>query len=98
LRGRRLTDERLAQLERELAEIKQRNLKVEADQAWEVSKFRIIIICAITYCVATALMYVIGAQRHFFGALVPTVGFFLSAQSLPTLKRWWIKSRYQNKR
>ncbi len=88
-----MTEERLAQLERELAEIKQRNAKVEADKAWEVSTFRILTICGITYVVAASLLCVIGAQRHFLGAIVPTVGFFLSAQSLPALKRWWLEAR-----
>lgn len=88
-----MIDERLDQLERELELVKQRNTRVEADKAWEVSKCRILTICGITYFVASLLLYVIGNDRFWLGALIPTVGFFLSAQSLPALKRWWIDSQ-----
>lgn len=91
----RVSIEKLEQLERELESIKQRNANVEADKAWEVSGFRVICICAITYVVASVLLYTIGAERFLLGALVPVVGFFLSTRSLPAIKRWWLKSRYK---
>lgn len=89
-----VTDDRLEQIEQALESIKQRNLRVEADKAWEVSAFRIVTICGITYLIAAVLLYVIGAERFWLGALVPTLGFFLSTQSLPAIKRWWVNSRY----
>jgi hypothetical protein len=42
------------------------------------------------------LLFVIGADRFWLGALVPPVGFFLSAQSLPAIKRWWIAKRFRD--
>src|SRR5262249_29546123 len=90
---RDMTEEKLAEIGRELAAIKERNARVEADKAWEVSYFRIAAICVITYLVALALLYTIGAERCFLAALMPTLGFFISTQSLPALKKWWIKSR-----
>lgn len=81
-------------LQREIDVIKQRNARVEADKAWETSLFRVGIICAMTYVVASAVLYFIGSQNFWLNALVPTIGFFLSAQSLPAIKKWWIKSRY----
>src|SRR5262249_2165459 len=90
-----VTNDKLEQLEKELESIKQRNARVEADKVWETSAFRIGTICAITYVVAAVLLYVIGAERFWLGALVPTLGFFLSAQSLPAVKRWWITCRYR---
>jgi len=93
-----VTDERFERIEHELESIKQRNARVEADKAWEVSPMRIGTICGITYLVASVLLYVIGTERFWLGALVPTLGFFLSAQSLPAVKHWWINSRYQIKK
>jgi len=93
----KLTDERLQNIEQQLEIIRQRNSRVEADKAWEASLMRIGTICLITYLVAALLLYVIGAHRFFLDALVPSLGFFLSTQSLPPIKRWWIKCRYQLK-
>jgi hypothetical protein len=89
-----LTEEKLKQLEQEIELIKQRNARVDADKGWEVSLFRAFTICGITYVLAALLLYVIGTERFWLGALVPTLGFFLSSQSLPAIKRWWLKSRY----
>jgi hypothetical protein len=92
-----VTEDRLELLEQELELIKQRNARVEADKAWELSRARIGSICLITYVVASVLLYVIGTERFWLGALVPTLGFFLSAQSLAVVKGWWINSQYRRK-
>ncbi len=47
-----MIDERLERLERQLELIAQRNARVEADKAWEVSWVRRGSICAMTYVVA----------------------------------------------
>ncbi len=89
-----MTDERLEKIEQQLELIKQRNAKVQADKAWEVSAIRISAICVITYLVAATVLALIGAQRFLLSALIPVLGFFLSTQSLPVIKRWWIE-RYK---
>jgi hypothetical protein len=92
-----MIDERMERIERELELIRQRNAKVEADKAWETSGLRISAICAITYVVACALLAVIRVERFWLSALVPVLGFYLSAQSLPAIKKWWTKCHYQPK-
>ena len=89
-----MTDDRLTQIENELQKIKERNAKVEADKAWEVSYFRIGVICAMTYVILALLLSLIGAQKFWLNAIVPVAGFYLSAQSLPAIKRWWIATRF----
>jgi hypothetical protein len=91
-----MTDEKLERIERELEEIKQRNARVEANKAWEVSTARICVICAMTYLVAATFLYLIGTERFWLNALTPVFGFYLSARSLPIIKKWWINSHYQN--
>lgn len=83
------------QLHQDLAAIKERNARVEADKAWETSRFRVYSIAIITYAVAVALLGAIGNDHAFRNALVPVAGYLLSTQSLPFLKRWWIKKFYQ---
>jgi len=84
-------EERIQKLEKEIEIIKARNLKVEADKAWETSYFRIFSIFIIIYIIASFVMYAIGSPHYFLNALVPPVGYFLSMQSLPFIKKWWIK-------
>ncbi len=84
-------EQRIEKLEEEIELLKQRNLKVEADKAWETSYFRIFSIVIITYFVAAWLLYFLGAEDYLLNALVPVAGYFLSVQSLPFIKNWWIK-------
>ncbi len=84
-------EERIDEIEKEILDIRERNLRVEADKAWETSKFRTLCLMGITYVVAAVALHFIGAQNVFLNALIPTIGFFLSTQSLPSIKRWWIK-------
>ena len=86
-------EDRIINIENELAEIGRRNDRVEADKAWETSVFRILSICAITYGVATAAMYFIGVRNPALNALIPTLGFFLSTRTLTVIKRRWIERR-----
>lgn len=86
-------EDRIAEIENELAEIKKRNARVEADKAWETSSFRVLSVCAITYAIATIAMFFIGVRNPGLNALVPTLGFFLSTQTLPMLKKWWVERR-----
>lgn len=90
-----MSEQRIQALEEEIKVIKDRNLRVEADKAWETSLARIVTICLITYGIAAWVMASIGIANYWLNAFIPTVGFFLSVQSLPVVKRWWVK-RYVN--
>jgi hypothetical protein len=88
-------ENRIENLEKEVVEIKQRNLRVEADKAWETSYFRVLLISAVIYVVAVKFLYLIGTANYYLNALVPPIGYFISVQSLPFIKKWWIKN-YEN--
>ena len=83
-------EEKIENLGKEIEAIKERNLRVEVDKAWETSYFRILLITVINYIIAAFLLYFIGANNFLLGALVPAIGFFLSTQTLPAIKKWWI--------
>ena len=78
-------------LEKEVSLIQERNQRVEADKAWETSAFRVITITTMTYVVAVVVLYLMDIERFYLSALIPAVGYFLSVQSLPLIKQWWIK-------
>lgn len=89
-RGAKLS---LMDTEQRLKTIEERNQRVEADKAWEGSVVRIGSIMLVTYVIASGLMVAMGNDNPFRNALIPVVGYFLSTQSLPFLKRSWI-ARY----
>jgi hypothetical protein len=79
------------EIKKEIDLIKERNKRVEADKAWETSKFRIFSIVVMTYIITAIVFYFIGVKNFALSALIPTVGFYLSTQSLHFIKKWWIK-------
>jgi len=80
-------------IEAELAAIKERNKRVEADKAWETSTFRRLLIAAGTYLLSLTLFLIIEAPNPYFASLVPTLAFILSTLTLPFFKKRWISSR-----
>ena len=52
--------------------IQQRNKKVEADKAWEISLTRKFVIALITYLCASLFLYLIKVEDPFVNSLVPT--------------------------
>jgi len=83
-------NERLDKLEQEIRLINERNAKVQKDKAWETSNFRILSVSILTWLVITLVFWTIGVENPFINAIIPTTGFYLSTQSLPFLKRWWL--------
>lgn len=82
-------DEAMSDLDTRIAAIEERNLRVEADKAWEISFVRRLIISVITYVTALFLLWFIGAADPALGALVPVAGFLLSTLSLSAVRAWW---------
>jgi len=80
-------------IEEELDRIKKRNIRVEADKAWEKSLVRIASISGITYLIATVALFAIGNDAPYRNALIPTLGYFLSTQSLPFIRTLWERNR-----
>ena len=80
-------------IQQEIEALKARNERVEADKAWETSNTRKCVLAVLTYFVALLFMWVIGVDKPFLSALVPTGGFMLSTLSLHGIKAWWLKRR-----
>lgn len=82
-------------LQAEIEKIKSRNARVEADKAWESSRFRVCSIAFLTYLMMVLLMWIIGVEMPCLSALVPTAGFMLSTLSLRFAKKFWLKRFYK---
>jgi len=80
-------------IEKEITEIKERNIRVEEDKAWEVSWTRRFFIMGVTYGVASVWLIVIANDKPFLNAFVPVAGYLLSTLSLPVIRKSWSKSR-----
>jgi positive regulator of sigma E activity len=85
------------ELHGEIEKIKARNVRVEADKAWETSRFRVWSVAGLTYLMMVLLMLVIGVEKPYMSALVPTAGFMLSTLSLRFAKKFWIVNFYRKK-
>lgn len=82
---------KIEQLERDIQEIKKRNLAVEANKAWETSTYRKILVALFTYLAIGIFMWSMAINRPWLNAIVPTLGFLLSTLTLPWFKQLWIK-------
>lgn len=86
-------EQKIADLENEINAIKDRNKRVEGDKSWETSLFRILLISFLIYIISSFAFFELGVKAFLLSALVPTAGYFLSTQSLPIIKKWWLESR-----
>jgi hypothetical protein len=86
----------LENLKKEINQIKSRNRKVEADKAWETSLTRKCAIALITYILIGVYMYIIGTNKPWLNALIPTGAFMLSTSTLNLIKQVWLKHYQTN--
>ncbi len=81
----------LKQLEEEINAIKERNRRVEADKAWELSWARKLVIAIMTYIFVYFFFLVARLPDPFFNSIVATTGFILSTLTIPFFKNFWLK-------
>lgn len=79
----------------ELASIRERNARVEADKAWETSTARKLTIAGLTYVVACLYMALLGVDQFYLHAAIPTGGYLLSTLTIKFVKSKWIEKHYQ---
>ena len=81
----------IADLEKEIDQLKERNKKVEIDKGWETSLSRKILLAVFTYVsIALYLKFIVGIEP-WVNAVVPSIGFLLSTLTLSYFKNLWIK-------
>ena len=81
----------IADLEKEIDKLKDRNKRVEVDKGWETSLTRKILLAIFTYAsIALYLKFIVGIEP-WINAVVPSIGFLLSTLTLSYFKDLWIK-------
>lgn len=80
-------------IENRIASLEARNLRVEADKAWETSWTRRGLLVLFTYLAVGLYLMSIGVARPWINAIVPALGFMLSTLTMPFFKKWWLKQR-----
>lgn len=85
----RMLENRLAEQERIIRLICARNERVELDKAWEQSTTRKLAIALLTYFLTCIVFWSIGVTEFALNAFIPTIGYLLSTQSLPAVRRIW---------
>jgi hypothetical protein len=75
-----------------LDDIHARNARVDADKAWETSWTRRFSIAIATYLTIMCYLTLLGVERVYLHALVPSIGYLLSTMTLPLLKIYWLKN------
>lgn len=83
-------EEKIKILEKQIEEIQVRNKRVEREKAWETSYVRALSIIVLTYVLVVVVMLIFDINRPFVNAVIPTLGYFLSIQSLPFIKSWYL--------
>lgn len=81
----------IADLEKRISVIEQRNKLVEINKAWEVSKTRRFLLFIFTYFSIGIYMTFIHIDKPWLNAVIPSLGFMLSTLSLPFIKNIWSK-------
>lgn len=82
-------------LEKEIQKIKERNIRVEADKAWEISRSRKVVIAGVTYVAIALFLLVTNFDKPWEGAIIPTLGFLLANMTIPFFKNLWVKYIYR---
>lgn len=83
----------LKELEVEIEKIKERNRRVEADKAWELSRTRTAFIAIVTFILIYGFMLLIKADHPFLNSLISVAAYVVSTSTYGILKRWWLKRR-----
>ncbi|MDY6769870.1 MAG: hypothetical protein SVU88_02755 [Candidatus Nanohaloarchaea archaeon] len=91
-------EERVGQLEDEVAAIQHRNRLAELDHAWDTSWTRRILITLLTYIAIAVYFLAIDLPTPFISAVVPAVAFVLATMSLPWFQPYWERYVYSGER
>ena len=79
----------------DIADIKDRNTRIEVDKAWETSRTRRAIIAIGTYVIIGGYLSFLSIEGAWLHAVVPAIAYILSTLALKQFKDIWIKKIYK---
>ena len=80
-------------IEAQLQAVLERNRRVEAEKAWEISFTRRGFLFLLTYLIAWFFLAQLDLPSPHFQALIPAGAYMLSTLSLPWLKKLWMNKK-----
>ena len=80
-------------LQNQINAIRERNKRVEADKAWEISLTRKLLIAILTYFVIVVFFLFAGLPKPFINSIVPALAFLLSTLTVPFVKKIWLNCK-----
>jgi len=80
-------------IESRLAQIEERNHRVELDKAWETSWARRLFLTFMTYLLLGLYMWMIEITRPWLNSIIPAAGFFISTLTIEWAKKRWIAAK-----
>lgn len=83
--------------QQKIESIEERNARVSAEKAWEVSSTRRALIAGGTYIIVAGYLYFLGVERFYLHALVPPCAYLISTLSLPLFKAFWLVRVYKDR-
>ena len=86
----------MADLEKRISAIEDRNKRVEKDKKWETSYTRRILLITFTYLAISLYLNAINVNNPWLNAIVPSIGLWLSTLTLPFFKKLWEKNIHKN--
>ncbi len=78
-------------LEKRVISLEKRNRKIELNKAWETSTMRRLLLVVLTY-ISIVYMWVIGINKPWLNAVIPSIGFLLSTLTVTFFQKMWIKN------
>ncbi len=78
-----------------IEQLEERNKKVEAEKAWEISLTRRILLIIFIYLAISFYFKAINISKPWLNAIVPAFAFMLSTLTLPFFKKLWLNTRYK---
>ena len=86
-----------SRLDERVARIEERNLRVEADKAWETSWIRRLLVALLTYATIAVYLQFVVHISPWINAVVPTASFLISTLALGAVKGVWLARRQRRR-
>lgn len=91
-------DDRISLLEEKVNKLALQEKYIEMQKSWSESLTRIAMNTISTYVLVVLLMIFFNIENYFMNALIPALGYALSIQSIPFVKKIWIRKYLESEK
>lgn len=91
-------EERISSLEEQINKITLKEKSLEIQKSWSTSLTRIAMNSITTYIFVAVLMFILKIDNYLINALIPALAYGVSVQSIPFVKKLWIRDHLKDDR